>query len=254
MEPEHLQFVLLLNFVHFVSLWVPCWFFLALTKLRLCERYKISRDRPDMDPSLPKNVALDKEAFSEQLVGTFVLVPLISYFGYYPLKQCGMPLSLFPLPSPSVCLLHMLLLIVLCDALFYWTHRTLHHPLLYATLHKKHHFYKGTNVYASEYFGVVDFVLNVLPGVLPAVLLRVDLLTFLLFTAARGWQTVQSHAGYDLPFDPLNRGVFAGGARRHDFHHSHNVGCYGDWTPFWDWLCGTDREYRKHYERVKKQV
>jgi len=45
---------------------------------------------------------------------------------------------------------------------------------------------------------------------------------------------VQSHGGYDLPLDPLNAWpLFTDGAKRHDFHHSHNAGCYGDWTPFW---------------------
>lgn len=75
-------------------------------------------------------------------------------------------------------------------------------------------------------------------------------------TKVRQWQTVQSHAGYDLPFDPLNRGPFWGGARRHDFHHSHNTGMYGDWLPFWDWALGTDSafvEYQKKLEDAQKK-
>ena len=47
----------------------------------------------------------------------------------------------------------------------------------------------------------------------------------------------------DLPFDICNRGPFWGGAKRHDFHHSHNHGCYGDWSPFWDWAMGTDAAF-----------
>ena len=30
-----------------------------------------------------------------------------------------------------------------------------------------------------------------------------------------------------------------GGARRHDWHHAHQVGNYGGFW-FWDWLCGTE--------------
>ena len=63
----------------------------------------------------------------------------------------------------------------------------------------------------------------------------------------------EAHSGYDLPYDPFNRGVFHGGSRRHDFHHSHGggpdgvgtTGCYGSLFPFWDWLCGTDRSYHE---------
>ena len=67
------------------------------------------------------------------------------------------------------------------------------------------------------------------------------------------WQTVQSHSGFDLPLDPMNRGPFYGGARRHDFHHSHNAGCYSDFLPFWDWLCGTDRHYKAFWEREQQE-
>ena len=120
-------------------------------------------------------------------------------------------------------------------------------------LHKKHHEFRATTVWASEYFGVVDFVLNVLPGVLPALAMRSHLETLLTFTALRMWQTVQSHSGFDLPLDPMNRGPFYGGARRHDFHHSHNAGCYSDFLPFWDWLCGTDRHYKAFWEREQQE-
>lgn len=68
-------------------------------------------------------------------------------------------------------------------------------------------------------------LMNILPGRrLPALLMRSHFVTLMGFTALRQWQTVQSHAGYDLPFDPTNRGLLHGGARRHDFHHTHNHG------------------------------
>ena len=73
-------------------------------------------------------------------------------------------------------------------------------------------------------------VLNILPGVLPALVVRPHFATFLAFTALRQWQTVQSHAGYNLPWDPLNCFVFKDGAARHDFHHSGNTGCYGAYS------------------------
>ena len=37
-----------------------------------------------------------------------------------------------------------------CDTLFYWTHRALHQPPLYRLLHKKHHEFKASTVWASE--------------------------------------------------------------------------------------------------------
>jgi sterol desaturase/sphingolipid hydroxylase (fatty acid hydroxylase superfamily) len=70
---------------------------------------------------------------------------------------------------------------------------------------------------------------------------------FLVWSSA----AVQSHSGFDLPYDPFNRGVFHGGARRHDFHHSHNHGCYADFLPFWDWLCSTDGAYKAYWDKRK---
>lgn len=43
---------------------------------------------------------------------------------------------------------------------------------------------------------------------------------------------------------------------RHDFHHSHNVGCYGTYTAFWDWvtvritanlICAPILSYLRHF-------
>jgi len=39
-----------------------------------------------------------------------------------------------------------------------------------------------------------------------------------------------------------------GGPDRHDFHHSHNVGNFGSFFIFWDWICGTDYKYRAWIE------
>ena len=153
-----------------------------------------------------------------------------------------------PLPPARTWGRDIALQIVCCDGLFYWIHRMLHHPVLYRLLHKKHHEFRATTIWASEYFGEVDFVLNVLPGVIPALLLGAHFAVLMAFTVIRQWQTVQSHSGYDLPFDPFNRGIFHGGARRHDFHHTHNNGCYSDFLPFWDWLCGTDRKYAEYWQ------
>jgi sterol desaturase/sphingolipid hydroxylase (fatty acid hydroxylase superfamily) len=63
-----------------------------------------------------------------------------------------------PIPSPVNWAMHFLFMLVGCDCIFYWVHRSLHHPLLYKHIHKKHHKYTATNVWASEYFGVLDML------------------------------------------------------------------------------------------------
>ena len=239
--------------IHGVLLWAFCLFFLALDRFSLFQGYKLPRTRPGMDPNLAANVHRDWGAIAEQVLGTFVLIPAAVYYGGYDVFKWGGMAVAEPVPSARIWARDLTVMLVACDTMFYWVHRACHHPALYKFVHKKHHEYKATNVWASEYFGVIDMILNVAPGILPAVCMGSHMAIFLAFTAFREWQTVQSHAGYDLPFDVCNVGIFSGGARRHDFHHSHNHGCYGDWTPFWDWLCGTDTSYNRYWDKVKNK-
>lgn len=56
-------------------------------------------------------------------------------------------------------------------------------------------------------------------------------------------ETVDAHSGYIFPWSPF-RVPFLHGARGHDWHHSHNRGIYGV-SKFWDWLLGTDKDFKK---------
>ncbi len=72
------------------------------------------------------------------------------------------------------------------------------------------------------------------------------------YAALKLHQSIDAHSGFTLPFPLSPYSVAALGfdsARAHDFHHSHNRGCFGGWTIFWDWLCGTDGPYRAHIEK-----
>ena len=40
----------------------------------------------------------------------------------------------------------------------------------------------------------------------------------------------------------------------HDYHHSHNVGNYGAFNPFWDWLMGTDASWRNYMKKKNQNI
>jgi sterol desaturase/sphingolipid hydroxylase (fatty acid hydroxylase superfamily) len=251
---EEMLIVLFATAVHCVGLWGFQMFFWILDKNRLFMIYKLPRDRPDMDENLPKNIKLNQRAIIEQIVGTLIVVPFAVYCFIPILKWRKMADICNTLPSWFTICRDFVIMLIGCDTLFYWVHRFLHfNGWIYRNIHKQHHEFKGTTIWASEYFGVIDMILNILPGVIPAIICSTHFGVLMLFTFVRQWQTVQSHAGYDLPYDPLNRGIFSGGARRHDFHHSHNHGCYGDWMPFWDWICGTDLKYKRYWDKKKEK-
>lgn len=244
---ERLFFTGLASAIHLLVLYASCGLFMLADAQGFWLQCQLPRGRPDLKATTVANIALNRRAAREQMIGALVITPALLYVAFPAVSPfinvCGR------MPPPTTWAKDIAIMIVGCDCIFYWVHRACHaSPSLYK-LHKQHHEFKATTVWASEYFGIVDFLLNVLPGVLPALVLRVHLAVLMLFTALRMWQTVQSHSGYDLPYDPFNRGIFHGGARRHDFHHSHHNGCFADFLPFWDWLCGTDAAYTTYWQK-----
>ncbi|KAJ3332236.1 hypothetical protein HDU93_009193 [Gonapodya sp. JEL0774] len=59
---------------------------------------------------------------------------------------------------------------------------------------------------------------------------------------------LQIHSGYVIPYNPYN---LWNPPEFHDFHHYKNVGNYAAYTPFWDWLFGTDKKYRAYLASEK---
>mmetsp|Transcript_934 Transcript_934/g.1576 ORF Transcript_934/g.1576 Transcript_934/m.1576 type:complete len:105 (-) Transcript_934:6-320(-) len=57
-------------------------------------------------------------------------------------------------------------------------------------------------------------------------------------------ETVEDHSGYELPFSPTNFIPFWGGAVHHDFHHKEFEGNYASVFTLWDWVFGTDGNFR----------
>ena len=69
----------------------------------------------------------------------------------------------------------------------------------------------------------------------------------------RVMETVDAHSGYSFIMSPFHLLPFQGGADRHDYHHSHNVGCYGSFTIFWDHVMGTDEAF-KAFQKAKNEA
>ena len=143
------------SLVHALTLWLPCLLFAAAERFGFWNHHKLPRPKSTAGPpDDPQNKKLNQRAMLEQIVGSLVLVPLVVHFVAYPaLVASGVGISTAP-PDIIVVVGDVVVMIVACDAMFYWVHRTCHHPLLYKHIHKQHHEFKGTTIWASEYFGV----------------------------------------------------------------------------------------------------
>ena len=130
------------------------------------------------------------------------------------------------------------------DTAFYWAHRALHHPWVYARVHKVHHSYRTSIGVASEYAHPLEFVLsNAIPFALGPLLCGAHYLTVWQWTLLRIGETVDGHSGYEFPWSPYRLLPLSGSSTAHDFHHSHNVGNFASFFTYWDRICGTDQPF-----------
>ena len=122
------------------------------------------------------------------------------------------------------------------DVAFYGSHRALHHPALYGRFHKQHHRFTGTIGFAAEFAHPVEQLFsNQLPTVGFCILAGPHPLVFYAWITIRLLQTYETHSGVLLPWSQGEATAW------HDYHHSHNRGCFG--AMWLDQLCGTCDHY-----------
>ena len=154
------------------------------------------------------------------------------------------------LPPVSTIFGQFMFTLACTECLFFWAHRALHTPKLYAAVHKVHHEYTGTIGIAAEYAHPVEhLVANQLPMLVGPLVCGVHLHVWLVWMTWRLWRVYESHSGYCFSDTWLGRvGLLHGSTSVfHDYHHRYpHRGCYGgSGTALWDHLCGTDTRFRR---------
>ncbi len=158
------------------------------------------------------------------------------------------------LPSTERFLVDFVILVLLHDAYFYWTHRWMHSPRLFRTFHRVHHKSKTPTPWAAYSFAPREAVLEA--GILPlaTLLLPFHQLTVILFMTHMIIRNVIGHAGVEL-FPrwwldaPLLRWVTT--TTHHDLHHSHGGYNYGLYFAWWDRWMGTEHpEYEQRFREA----
>ena len=197
-----------------------------------------------------KNVdeALLKSSWIQFFLNHFVVMPFFIWL-VYPWLNSYINISVDTIPPFGIICRDIFICVLFEDALFYWTHRALHHPLLYKRFHKKHHEFKvlkGMSI-ASEYTHPIESLAgNIVAVIAGPIFTRCHMVTFLLWLVIRMLKTSDAHSGYDFKWSPFGIFLPLNPARRHDFHHETGLGSYGSFFVFWDFICGTDLDYIEH--------
>eukprot|EP01120_Amphizonella_sp_Union-15-10_P000376 TRINITY_DN10388_c0_g1_i1.p1 TRINITY_DN10388_c0_g1~~TRINITY_DN10388_c0_g1_i1.p1 ORF type:complete len:280 (-),score=23.93 TRINITY_DN10388_c0_g1_i1:28-867(-) len=235
---QRLFFSLWMSSTHFLLFWSLNLLFEIFRRNKIFQRYRINNDKmPD------KKLVL--ECIKNLLFNELLLVP--NFYMLFPIFQYfGMSMDPYDIPPWYTILGHVIVCVLVEDFLFYWTHRMFHlkSPInLYKNVHKKHHRFQVSLGIASEYAHPIENIANAFCSLAGPMLLGSHALTTWLWIQLRITETIFAHSGYALPSDPFGILPFQRDTRRHDFHHSRNVGSYGSWTPFWDWLMGTNKPF-----------
>jgi sterol desaturase/sphingolipid hydroxylase (fatty acid hydroxylase superfamily) len=148
----------------------------------------------------------------------------------------------------------LLLMLLLHDAYFYWTHRMMHHPRIFRHVHLVHHRSTNPSPWAAYAFHPLEAVVEagvfvVIVFVIPAHPLALS--AFLIYMIVRN---VLGHVGIEfLPSSFMRNPWFNWHTTttHHDLHHRdfhHNYGLYFTW---WDRWFGTEHpRYRDTFEEV----
>jgi 4-alpha-methyl-delta7-sterol-4alpha-methyl oxidase len=186
---------------------------------------------PQREPNAQLARAALREAALQQL-----LFGLLCYFVLYPvwsLRAGGV--------APAwhgfwIMLAQLIVFALVEDTIFYWSHRALHTRWLFKHIHAKHHRFRFVRPVVAEFAHPVENLLNFVAFFAGPCLLGTPFLTLQVWVVVRMIETLEAHSGYKL--SPVSD--------RHSFHHLYATkGVFGSFISPWDWLMGTDREWRK---------
>jgi sterol desaturase/sphingolipid hydroxylase (fatty acid hydroxylase superfamily) len=186
------------------------------------------------------------------VLNALLTLPL-GWLSYSGAKHLGYSGAVDTFPSVFTMAWQLVVCMLVEDLLFYWGHRTLHHPSIYSQIHKVHHAFYYTVAVSATATHPVEYILsNVIPFVAGPTLLGSHCITIYAWILLRVGETTVNHSGYSLPWSMYELLPFQGSAEDHCLHHSagggvDRSGTFGSLFTFWDTVCGTHLE--KHEKK-----
>ncbi|CAG2212194.1 FAXDC2 [Mytilus edulis] len=197
---------------------------------------------------MEKNVPVDrkklKKAVKLVLFNGFVVAFPMTLLGIYTMKLRGCAFS-GDLPTFTRVVVDIIMFSLVEEFGFYYSHRLMHHPIVYKYIHKIHHEWTAPIGIICIYAHPLEHCLvNMMPVILGPIIMGSHLSTTWMWYFITLVSTTISHCGYHFPFLPSQEA--------HDFHHQMFINCFGV-LGILDRLHGTDKIFRasKAYKRDK---
>jgi lathosterol oxidase len=131
-------------------------------------------------------------------------------------------------------------MLIVTETLVYWAHRLLHVGPFWRHLHRHHHSWRQPTPWVAVSFHPLDSFLQAIPHHLCAFIMPVHIGVYLTSLVLVTVWSVSIHDRVSfLRWGAINY------ADHHAIHHWYDDHNYGQYTTFWDRLCGTYRSPKK---------
>ena len=134
--------------------------------------------------------------------------------------------------------LSIVIMFLIHDTYFYWTHRLMHHPRIFKFVHRIHHTFDNPTPWTSFAFHPFEAIISI--GIIPIIIFTIPYhqTALIIFVTGLTFNNIIIHLGYELP-DPMKSNKYRNTALDHDLHHNGIIKNYGLYFNFWDKLMGT---------------
>jgi lathosterol oxidase len=211
-------------------------------------RYKIQKGYPS-----PKNICREIK-FSISTAVIFVSALLIT--GILQVHHIGNLYFNIHAFGTFYLIVSFFLTLFVHDTYFYWTHRLMHLPGIFA-VHRLHHASHNPSPFAALSFHPAEALIQA--GIIPllSIILPTHISVLILFVLYNLIVNIIGHAGYEFfpkKFNKTILGRISNTPTHHNLHHKKVKGNYGLYFSLWDKFMGTyDAETDILFERITEE-
>ncbi len=203
----------------------------------------------------------EKKDFIREILYSLSTMIIFSFvgIGIYFLNQMGYAKIYKDINEYGIAyfIFSIIFLFFLHDTYFYWTHRLIHHPVLFKYVHLVHHKSNNPSPFAAFSFHPLEAIIQ--SGILSLAILLLPLhtLAIFIFLTFSFIMNVLGHIGFEFYFKGFTKHTFFwwnNTSTHHNMHHRFVNWNFGLYFNIWDRLMKTNHpQYFEFYDKITEK-